>query len=89
MCERLAEHCNLIVSDVFIEVLTKELVDRVNLYLHAKLALDHSHWNISRTETWNICTLAIVFECLLDIILEVFLFDGNGQQTIDLVGIFE
>ena len=87
--ERLTEHLDIVVLYILVNLLTNELVDSFHFYRWTELTLNHTHRSLTRTETWNISLLTIIFQCLLDIILVIFLFDNEGQKTINLVRIFK
>ena len=86
---RLSEHMYFVVYNIFLKIFTQDFINGIHLYLWTNLAFQQPHWHLSRTETWNICTLAIVFECLLNFFLVICFFDNNGQKTIQFVGIFK
>ena len=85
----LTEHLNLVILDILVDLLTHKFVDGIHLNRCAKLPLNQSHRNHSGTEAGVVGFLAIVLQCLLDIVLVVSLFDSEGQQTIHLVGILK
>ena len=76
---RLAQHLDFVVGYVFLEILTQDSVDDIHLYLHAVLPLDQAHRHLSRTETGNIGTLAIILERLLDLILVISFLNSDGH----------
>ena len=67
------------------QLLTYDLVDGIGLDSRTVLALDKSHGNHTRAESGYIGFLAIILECLLDILFVIGLVEDDGHQTIDLV----
>ena len=86
---RLSEHLNLIVYDVFLEVFSDDFVDCIHLHRCTNLAFNHFHRSLSRTESRNVCLLAIILECLLYFFFVICLFNSQSHQTVDFVGIFK
>ena len=87
--QRLAQHLDIVLLDVCIQLLAKHFVYFVNLGCCAILLLNHSHGHHTWTETRNLGLLTIILQGLLYRILVVCRFNGHRQQTIDLVGAFK
>ena len=85
----LAEHLDIVVLHVLIHLLANDAVDGVHLHGRAIHALNHAHGHLTRTEARHVSLLAIVFQCLLDSLLEIILFDGDGHQAIHLVSVLK
>ena len=87
--QRLAKHLDFIILYVLVNLLSDEFIDGIHLYRSTELALDESHGNLPGAETRHVCFLAIILQCLLDILFVIGFFDGNGHQTIHFVGVFK
>ena len=85
----LAEHLDFIVVDIFVHLLSEDLVDDVHLDSSAILALDQAHGHHTRSETRDISLLAILLQFVFYLLLVIFSLNGQGHQSIDLVGVFE
>ena len=80
---------DIIVCDVLLQLLAKDAVDNVYLYGWAKLALYHSHRSLSRTETGNVCLLAVILEGFLNLLRVVSFLDCQCQLAINLIGVLK
>ena len=87
--QRLAEHLDVVVLHIFIYFLAEELVDFVHLHGRAILLLNHPHRHHAHAEARHVGLLAVVLQCLLDIVLIVSLFYGQGDKSVHLVRIFK
>ena len=79
--ERIAEHLDLVVSDVAGQLLIEETLHYLSLDSRTKLALDHAHGSLSHAEAGNIGLLTIILELLVYLFLIICLFKRNGQQS--------
>ena len=89
VCHWLAEHLDLVLVYILIELLADDLVDLLSLNALAVLSLYHAHWHLSRTETWQLSLLAKVFQCLLNSVLEICSLHCQGQQSVHLIWILK
>ena len=84
-----AEHLDLVLVYILVDLLAQELVDHVHLHGGTILALDHAHGHHSLTETRHLSLLAVVFQCLLDILLIISLLYSQRHQSIHFVWILK
>ena len=82
----LAQHLDIVLLDVFVQLLTEELVHFLYLNGCSILLLNHTHRNHTWTETRHLCLLTIILQGLLYRFLVVCRLNGHRQQTIDLIG---
>ena len=87
--ERLAQHMDFVILDIAIELLAQHLVYHVNLDAGTKLTLNHAHRSLTRTKSGNLCTLAVIFQSLLDFWLIVSRLQCDSHQTIHLIRSFK
>ena len=85
----LTQHLNLVISNIFLEVLTKNLIDNIHLYLWTILTLNQTYRYLTLTETRNVGTLTIILESFLYLILVISFLNGDGHQAIHFVGILK
>ena len=85
----LTQHVNLVILYISIQFLAQHTVNHVNLDVCTELTLDHPHRSLTRTESGNLCTLAIVFQSFLNLGLIVSSLQGNRHQTIHLIRSFK
>ena len=85
----IAQHLNLILLNILVDLLAYELVNLIHFHAGSHLTLNQAHWYLTCTETWHIGLLTIILQCLLDIFLEVCLLYRDGHQAIHFVGILE
>ena len=86
---RLAKHLYLVLAHVLIDFLAEQLVHHVHLHGFAILALYQAHWHHARAESRHVGLLAVILQLLLNIFLIVLLLNGQREQAIDFVGVFE
>ena len=85
----LAQHVNLVVLNIAVELLAQQLVHYIYLHGRTVLTLNHTHRGLSWTESGNVCTLTIVLQGFVNLRLIVSRLQRDGHQTIHLVGSFK
>ena len=87
--QRLAQHLNLILTHILIELLAQQTVHFVHLYGCAILLLNQTHRHHAGTEAGHLSLLAIIFQLFLHLLLIVGGLNGDGHQAVHLVVTFK
>ena len=89
VAERVTDEVEVVVEDIFVEVVGDQLVQFFHFCAGAIHALDHAHRHHSGTETGNIGLAPQLFQCVVDVFFIVCLLDSDfdGDQVFSFCGL--
>ena len=87
--ERIANHVEFIVEDIFVEVFGNHVVQGFHFRVGAIHFLNHAHGNHARTEAGHVGALAHLLEGLFDVFLVISFLDADfdGDQVLSFLSL--